>query len=151
MVDFKYICKESQHMHWWQSSLNVFLVFLVIGVEKISASNEHTCRPSMIYPLENLPRLKPPTKVDAANIDESNNWKKCIQIWISAYRADRPTIRPGWSLCLSFFLQPTEKLIIFLFEFSLPGTWKLQYTRVNILDLKILQVFFKNRGEILVF
>ena len=28
---------------------------------------------------------------------------------------------------------------------------KLQHTRVNILDLKILQVFFKNRGEILVF
>ena len=28
---------------------------------------------------------------------------------------------------------------------------KLIYTRVNILDLKILQVFFKNRGEILVF
>ena len=27
---------------------------------------------------------------------------------------------------------------------------KLQHTRVNILDLKILQVFFKNRGEILV-
>ena len=28
---------------------------------------------------------------------------------------------------------------------------KLQYTRVNILDLKFLQVFFKNRGDILVF
>jgi hypothetical protein len=32
---------------------------------------------------------------------------------------------------------------------TFPGE-KLQHTRVNILDLKILQVFFKNRGEILV-
>ena len=57
------------------------------------------------------------------------------------------------NFCLSFFLQPAEKLIIFWFEFSLPG-WdleKLQHTRVNIFDLKFLQVFFKNRGEILVF
>ena len=33
---------------------------------------------------------------------------------------------------------------------TFPGE-KLQHTRVNILDLKILQVFFKNREEILVF
>ena len=35
-----------------------------------------------------------------------------------------------------------------------PPPWdlgKLQHTRVNILDFKILQVFFKNRGELLVF
>ena len=30
----------------------------------------------------------------------------------------------GQSLCLSFFLQLAERLIIFLFEFSLPGTQK---------------------------
>ena len=40
----------------------------------------------------------------------------------SAYRTDRPAYQTGWSLCLSFFLQLAEKLIIFLFEFSLPGT-----------------------------
>ena len=44
----------------------------------------------------------------------------------SAYRADRPAIRRAEASVLVF-------------------------VRVNILDLKILQVFFKNRGKILVF
>ena len=64
----------------------------------------------------------------------------------SAYRADRPADQTGWSLCLSFFLQPAEKLIIFLFEFSLPGTYKncsIPEWKVEQLDLKILHVFSK--------
>ena len=39
----------------------------------------------------------------------------------------------------------------FLSAFSHQPKKKPIHTRVNILDLKILQVFFKNRGEILVF
>ena len=69
----------------------------------------------------------------------------------SAYWADRLAIRRA-EACLFFFLQPAEKLIIFFVWIFPPWDLKkLQHTRVNILDLKILQVFFKNRGEIFIF
>ena len=54
---------------------------------------------------------------------------------------------------LSFLLFSVSWKADYFFVWIFPP-WdleKLQYTRVNILDLKILQVFFKNRGEILVF
>ena len=41
---------------------------------------------------------------------------------ISAYRANRPTIRQAEASVFPSFFQSAEKLIIFLFEFSLPGT-----------------------------
>ena len=47
---------------------------------------------------------------------------KKLKVFSSAYRADRPVDQTGWSLCLSFFFQLAEKLIIIFFEFSLPGT-----------------------------
>ena len=54
---------------------------------------------------------------------------------------------------LSFLLSSVSWKTDYFFVWIFPP-WdleKLQHTRVNILDLKILQVFFKNRGEILVF
>ena len=54
---------------------------------------------------------------------------------------------------LSFLLSSASWKTDYFFVWIFPP-WdleKLQYTRVNILDLKILQVFFKNRGEILGF
>ena len=54
---------------------------------------------------------------------------------------------------LSFLLSSASRRADYFIVWIFPP-WdlkKLQYTRVNILDLKILQVFFKNRGEILVF
>ena len=51
-----------------------------------------------------------------------------------------PTVQPSDGMKpLSFILSSASDLK------------KLQHTRVNIFDLKILQVFFINRGEILVF
>ena len=41
---------------------------------------------------------------------------------LSAYRANRPTIRQAEASVFPSFFQSAEKLIIFLFEFSLPGT-----------------------------
>ena len=40
----------------------------------------------------------------------------------SAYMANRPVIRQAEASVFPSFFQPAEKLIIFLFEFSLPGT-----------------------------
>ena len=40
----------------------------------------------------------------------------------SAYRADRPTIRQAEASVFPSFFSQLKKLIIFLFEFSLPGT-----------------------------
>ena len=40
----------------------------------------------------------------------------------SAYRANQPVIRQAEASVFPSFFQPAEKLIIFLFEFSLPGT-----------------------------
>ena len=65
-----------------------------------------------------------------------------------------PTGQPSDRLKpLSFLLSWASWKADYLFVWIFPP-WdlkKLQHTRVNILDLKILQVFFKNRGEILVF
>ena len=86
---------------------------------------------------------------------------KCIQNsrrTLSAYRADWPTGQTGWSLFLSFFLQPAEKLIAFWFEFSLPGTLQLQHTNKNysipewtFFTWNFYKCFSKIRGGILVF
>ena len=68
------------------------------------------------------------------NILQKNSWIKD-----SAYRADRPADQTGWSLCLSFFLQLAEKLIIlFVWIFPPCDLKKLQHTTVKILDLKLL-------------
>ena len=40
----------------------------------------------------------------------------------SAYRADRPTINQAEASVFPSFFSQLKKLIIFLFEFSLPGT-----------------------------
>ena len=65
-----------------------------------------------------------------------------------------PTGQPSDGLKpLSFLLSSASWKADYFFVWIFPP-WdleKLQHTRVNILDLKILQVFFKNRGEILVF
>ena len=65
-----------------------------------------------------------------------------------------PTGQPSDRLKpLSFLLSSASWKADYYFVWIFPP-WdleKLQHTRVNILDLKILQVFFKNRGEILVF
>ena len=58
------------------------------------------------------------------------------KVFTSAYR--KPAFQPSAFRQLFIGFQPSAEK-------------KLIYTRVNILDLKILQVFFKNRGEILVF
>ena len=54
------------------------------------------------------------------------NWKRRIccfgSVSTSAYRADWPAIRQAEASVFPSFFQPAEKLIIFLFEFSLPGT-----------------------------
>ena len=45
-----------------------------------------------------------------------------VHVSISAYRADRPTIRQAEASVFPSFFSQLKKLIIFLFEFSLPGT-----------------------------
>ena len=45
-----------------------------------------------------------------------------VTVETSAYRANRPTIRQAEASVFPSFFQSAEKLIIFLFEFSLPGT-----------------------------
>ena len=65
-----------------------------------------------------------------------------------------PTVQPSDGLKpLSFPLSSASWKADYFFVWIFPR-WdleKLQHNRVNILDLKILQLFFKNRGEVLGF
>ena len=53
-------------------------------------------------------------------IAEATLYFKCMDT--SAYRADRSAIRQAEASVFPSFFQSAEKLIIFFFEFSLPGT-----------------------------
>ena len=71
--------------------------------------------------------------------EKSSIWPRLLVGYIAAN---------GWLVTASHMWHQKEKGYSPLPE-TFPGE-KLQHTSVNILDLKILQVFFKNRGEILV-
>ena len=77
----------------------------------------------------------------ANNLEERDVW------WLAL---TGPTGQPSTRLKpLSFLLSSVSWKTDYFFVWIFPP-WdleKLQHTRVNILDLKILLVFFKNRGE----
>ena len=68
----------------------------------------------------------------------------------SAYRVDRPTINQAEASVFPSFFSQLKDWLFFCLNFPSLGLRKITAYQ-NILDLKFLQVFFKNRGEILVF
>ena len=69
--------------------------------------------------------------------------------WVIHSESYLPKSSPQTSAYRKPAFQPSAFRQLFI-GFQPSAEKKLIYTRVNILDLKILQVFFKNRGEILV-